>query len=851
MKKILLEALDEYQKKYVDEHLGGDEYDRYRTHVNLFDSYEKTHPNRIFLDIPNNLERTSDIDVIRHLDKHGYQLEDYKKGLARKTFTDTNGNQKKQLISIGKVLHRTGASEILTNKKNIHGKLKSVMDVYNESRDGVNKDLKLVISRDKHDIAGMSTDRHWESCMTLPSEYDRGGCNHSMIKSDLLHHTLAAYLINKGDDDIENPLGRVLIKKHISEDGKEIYRVSRKSYGNLPSEYYDLIDSYMKKHYPSENGISYLLHPDLYHDSNPNITERVGIHSLNGVVNHYNDLGLLHDYVDEKGNHQPASNGNGVITHYNNGNLHREGDKPASVMYKDGKIVSAKWVKNGYAHREDDKPAEIKYDTDGNVTEQTSYRYGIEHSSGNTPSHIEYHGSVASKRYKKYGLLHSPDNDTPSNQQINENGNISRLEYHRENIYHREGDLPAIISYYSNGNVDYTHCYKNGILHTDSDIPAKVKYFPNGKLFHQGYYKNGKLNREGDKPASIQYNSDGTIYAQEYYKNNLLHREGGKPAAIMNGDNKKTIGYYINGEKHSPDENTPSYEEIFTNGDYTRQYHQHGIPFRKDGLPNHSYRRTYGNEIKEVHEYNLNGEGSIVNTRHVKNPIKEVHTTTYNVKDSVEHPLIKTITKYSNGDEQHEMEYDHSKSDTPYKMVTDYSGGKVTRTYEKFHSNYYTRHTVPSNVEKFYDNGNLIHTIANYSHYDYNVPKSIETDKDGNVTKYYDGNYNKETTDKNGNILSYGINNLEYSKKGDKYIISNANTLHGSHFYMDGENVIYDDEKRGKFILKGGKFYDLNGNEIDNKDDLYSNLNNIGRDLNTKFKYKEHENLYKRIENEL
>lgn len=61
----------------------------------------------------------------------------------------------------------------------------------------------------------------------------------------------------------------------------------------------------------------------------------------------------------------------------------------------------------------------------------------------------------------------------------------------KNNVYHRDGDLPAVE--YANGTRLW---YSNGVLHRDGDLPA-VEYANGCKE----YWKKGKRHRDGDLPA--------------------------------------------------------------------------------------------------------------------------------------------------------------------------------------------------------------------------------------------------------------------------------------------------------------------------------------------------------------
>lgn len=69
--------------------------------------------------------------------------------------------------------------------------------------------LWIVISNHAYDIAGMSANRDWTSCMNI-----LGGDNRQYVKYDIKYGTLIAYIIDKKDTNIEHPYGRVLIKPY-------------------------------------------------------------------------------------------------------------------------------------------------------------------------------------------------------------------------------------------------------------------------------------------------------------------------------------------------------------------------------------------------------------------------------------------------------------------------------------------------------------------------------------------------------------------------------------------------------------------------------------------------------------
>lgn len=68
----------------------------------------------------------------------------------------------------------------------------------------------ICISMHPYDIAGMSTDRGWVSCMDLKT-----GENKKYVKQDVEGGTLIAYLIDPQDKNINKPIGRCLAKPYF------------------------------------------------------------------------------------------------------------------------------------------------------------------------------------------------------------------------------------------------------------------------------------------------------------------------------------------------------------------------------------------------------------------------------------------------------------------------------------------------------------------------------------------------------------------------------------------------------------------------------------------------------------
>jgi hypothetical protein len=118
---------------------------------------------------------------------------------------------------------------------------------------------------------------------------------------------------------------------------------------------------------------------------------------------------------------------NGALRWYKDGQLHRDGDKPAWID-ADGTLV---WYKNGQIHRDGDKPALI--DASGALW---WFKNGVPHRDGDLPAWISANGDL---EWCKNGLRHR-DGDKPAG--INATGT---LRWFKNGLRHRITG-PAVIS---------------------------------------------------------------------------------------------------------------------------------------------------------------------------------------------------------------------------------------------------------------------------------------------------------------------------------------------------------------------------------------------------------------------
>lgn len=558
MKKftILLEELTTYQRQYSNEHLGADEYNPEEHHKEMFDSYNGTpirKENRLIFK-QDLVAPKVDTELKIHLKNHGWNIHDYHAGLASRTTTDMNGNSKLEVRKIGKVLQQTGGDKVSYSKPRDRlikgsdgkplvgsdGRYKSekvpqtLLDFYNNDpvRDATKVEHNIVISRDLDDIAGMSSGRSWDSCMRLPNGiHEIGGINHHKIADDLEHSTLVAYSVKKGDDNIESPSGRLLIKKyHDAGNTHVIYRPD-KTYGDVPSGFHEQIESLMKKHYPSDTTKLYTLEKNIYDDGRERINPlKVGLYKERNVTRNYNSKGQLHDYEDEHGIKQPAMKwDSGDYSHWKNGKLHNED----GIAKKESEF-NYHYI-DGERHREGNLPA--IYNDKG--THEEYYYGGIRHNNGSNPTINIKDDDEHQVEYHYAGVLHSPNKDTPAS--VHNTPNAEITQYRKYGVYHSpDNDTPSRTkNTYRNGvkfkNIEF---HKNGELHRDNDEPASIEHSTTSVT--KKWYQNGENTRGNDKPHTVVTDLNGNNIAQ-YWDNRVGHE---KPYIIKKDDFNNIHNFY-------------------------------------------------------------------------------------------------------------------------------------------------------------------------------------------------------------------------------------------------------------------------------------------------------------------
>ena len=185
---------------------------------------------RVYIPLDYRLKKKSKIqrELEDELIDHGFDMVDYQKGLVKNKKND-------QTVKIGKVLNKLGKTELLNKYTS------------DEAREGTKGEYMVVISRHPYDIAGMSTDRGWTSCMNL-----KNGINKEYVPLEIDVGTVIAYVTFIDDPDLKNPSGRVLIKPFVNvldEDNKSFiyFGIEDSVYGTAIPGFLDAVSKWVNE----------------------------------------------------------------------------------------------------------------------------------------------------------------------------------------------------------------------------------------------------------------------------------------------------------------------------------------------------------------------------------------------------------------------------------------------------------------------------------------------------------------------------------------------------------------------------------------------------------------------------
>jgi hypothetical protein len=189
------------------------------------------------------IETSTSIKIKKFLDILGWNIKDYRSGIA------VNIDKKEKKIS--KILQ----DRIKKTKEKGHGATyveEILKEFINDKSRALSKSSNYLIcySRHAYDIAGMSTDRGWKSCMTLPGDKNDW---HSLVGNEASEGCLIAYLIKEDDKNLQHPIGRVMIKPYAHIDNYDLqWVVGNKGYGTTPRKFLEQVEEWVEKHLNGE-----------------------------------------------------------------------------------------------------------------------------------------------------------------------------------------------------------------------------------------------------------------------------------------------------------------------------------------------------------------------------------------------------------------------------------------------------------------------------------------------------------------------------------------------------------------------------------------------------------------------
>lgn len=190
---------------------------------------------------------------VHHNTPYHVDSESYKHGFAHKKEDQT----KRRPVKIGKVLEQHKAPE---NVKKAY--------VNDHSRTEIDpSEHRVTISRHPYDVAGMSTDKQWKSCMGMDKKSNNGSNLSKYLRHDIVHGTHVAYLHHKDDTKIDKPLARIALKPFVSSNGHTILHPEEKTYGIDNKHFRKQVEDWTKKNFPPHENTVYKKHPKVYDDS--------------------------------------------------------------------------------------------------------------------------------------------------------------------------------------------------------------------------------------------------------------------------------------------------------------------------------------------------------------------------------------------------------------------------------------------------------------------------------------------------------------------------------------------------------------------------------------------------------
>ena len=245
-----------YIKKYAD-------YEQYREEI---EELSKSNPrpfngwfgdeDRLFVPFVTQEDNEVVVEPVvqQFLDNEGCQITDYRAGHCTKNdrkykigrlIQQALKRDLKQLELESKDYQVEAGPQIEFAFQELHRRYQEIMDTFTSSSSRNMRgqsNFSIVFSDNPKDIAMMSTERGWTSCMDLG-----GGVQRDDVYCEIESGGFVAYLVRSEDKQIEKPYARVHIRRFENKDGVNIAISEDSVYGNNIPGFKDAVDNWLRE----------------------------------------------------------------------------------------------------------------------------------------------------------------------------------------------------------------------------------------------------------------------------------------------------------------------------------------------------------------------------------------------------------------------------------------------------------------------------------------------------------------------------------------------------------------------------------------------------------------------------
>ena len=248
-------------------------------------------------------------------------------------------DEKGKQIFVGTNGSRTWDDVTSQVKQEAKEKINALLKLYDESpevklaRENKTITFYIVFSKHAYDVAGMSTNRGWSSCMNLYQ-----GPNAQYIQHDVEDGTMVAYLVKNDDLNIERPVARVAIKPFVNtnDESNVFYEPEDRVYGTPPLTFLEVLTKIINDAQPGKSG-RFKMVDTLYCDSKREVVKygTANIEQLVANIIKNKQLATTTDEVSYILNNYSTYSENGGTLQYSDADKLYVDAPYAEVMFKE------------------------------------------------------------------------------------------------------------------------------------------------------------------------------------------------------------------------------------------------------------------------------------------------------------------------------------------------------------------------------------------------------------------------------------------------------------------------------------------------------------------------------------